>query len=257
MNVGILVDDTNIDKWQANAIEYLLENSNAEISLIIENNQGLNFDKYIHSMLDDGVWAFHEGIGLLKRKLGNYPSYREQVELLDVVNSEPVVLQCEPIPTNKIGVRFPESAVNFVSCEADVLIRFGFGFIVGGILTAPEYGVLSYHHGNIREFRGRPAGFWEFMSNQDSVGITVQQLTEDLDAGAIAAEKEVDISKLNTWQDIKHELFMQSYDLLLEAVRNTKSGDLQEVSARGNIYTRPTFKQYVAYIWQNYIHSQV
>ena len=95
------------------------------------------------------------------------------------------------------------------------------------------------------------------MSNQDSVGITVQQLTEDLDAGAIAAEKEVDISKLNTWQDIKHELFMQSYDLLLEAVRNTKSGDLQEVSARGNIYTRPTFKQDVAYIWQNYIHSQV
>src|SRR5664279_2933458 len=43
----------------------------------------------------------------------------------------------------------------------DVVFRFGFRIIRGGILNVARYGVWSFHHGDNREYRGGPPLFWE------------------------------------------------------------------------------------------------
>ena len=48
---------------------------------------------------------------------------------------------------------------------------------------------LSFHHGDMRKYRGQPAGFWELFNNEKEMMITVQILSEKLDAGIPIVEK--------------------------------------------------------------------
>ena len=99
----------------------------------------------------------------------------------------------EPAIVDGWKQRIPSEHAAYIGERADVVIRFGFGFLVGDVLSAPEHGVLSFHHGDITRYRGQPMGFWEFVQDEPVAGITVQQLTEELDAGTIAAFRAVTI----------------------------------------------------------------
>lgn len=36
--------------------------------------------------------------------------------------------------------------------------------------------MLSYHHGDMRRYRGQPPGFWELYNGEREIGVTVQRL---------------------------------------------------------------------------------
>jgi hypothetical protein len=82
--------------------------------------------------------------------------------------------------------RFPVDAIeNIRERQLDVLIRFGFNILRGEILTAAQYGVWSYHHGDNDYYRGGPAHFWELYEGNPISGVILQVLTEQLDAGKV------------------------------------------------------------------------
>ncbi|MFD1515820.1 formyltransferase family protein [Halomarina rubra] len=145
----------------------------------------------------------------------------------------------------------PQEAVDEIATNADVAVRFGFGFLVGPILTGLPYGVLSYHHGDLREYRGQPMGFWEFVHGQPTAGITVQQLTEKLDGGGIAASKTIPIDDLRTWEAVKRRLFAESEDMLLTAVETLQNDAVQEPEALGDLYTLPKGRPVATFALKN------
>ncbi len=53
------------------------------------------------------------------------------------------------------------------------------------MLKASKYGIWSFHHGDNSINRRGPAGFWEIFLKQESVGVTLQQLTPELDGGLV------------------------------------------------------------------------
>ncbi len=58
--------------------------------------------------------------------------------------------------------RIPEDKLESIrSHNLDVLFRFGFRIIRGGILAAARYVVWSFHHDDNLEYRGGPPLFWE------------------------------------------------------------------------------------------------
>jgi hypothetical protein len=67
----------------------------------------------------------------------------------------------------------------------DVLFRFGFRIIRGGILEAAQYGVWSFHHDDNLEYRGGPPLFWEIYERNPISGTILQQLTDSLDGGRV------------------------------------------------------------------------
>lgn len=69
--------------------------------------------------------------------------------------------------------------------KPDVLVRLGFRILSGPILTLARYGMWSYHHGDNRVNRGGPAGLWEVINREPTTGLTLQILSEDLDAGKV------------------------------------------------------------------------
>lgn len=98
----------------------------------------------------------------------------------------------------------PDDVVDKIIATSDVVILLGYGRILRGrILEEVEYGVLSFHESDIRRYRGRPGCYWQFLNREDVIGVTLQQLTEDLDGGNIVVCKYADISDARTYWDVK------------------------------------------------------
>ena len=95
------------------------------------------------------------------------------------------VLEAVPERT-KFTDRLDEDALQQIrSYRLNVLFRFGFGILRGGILGAARWGVWSFHHGDNRVVRGGPALFWEIFEGHPVSGTTLQILTEELDGGRV------------------------------------------------------------------------
>ena len=71
------------------------------------------------------------------------------------------------------------------SYKLDVILRHEFNIIKGEILKSAKYGIWSFHHGDNSINRGGPPGLWEIILGQPSIGVTLQQLTSELDGGLI------------------------------------------------------------------------
>ncbi|MDQ6666578.1 MAG: hypothetical protein M3Z23_19535 [Acidobacteriota bacterium] len=98
------------------------------------------------------------------------------------------VLHVEPI-TSRFVHRFPEDALESLRAqELDVILRFGFNILRGGILQAAKHGVWSFHHGDNDFYRGGPAHFWELHEGNPVSGVILQVLTEKLDDGYVLAK---------------------------------------------------------------------
>ena len=69
--------------------------------------------------------------------------------------------------------------------KIDVLIRCGSGILRGDILNASKFGIISFHHGDNKKYRGGPAGFWEVLNKEPSTGFIIQRLNNELDGGDI------------------------------------------------------------------------
>lgn len=250
LRVGVL-SDGEFCQWQINALNRMTE-AGAEIETVIVNESKNSRIRY-------NLWnapAYLPIAGsreLSVRFLGKHSYLRSvpqsNVELLDGVHR----VHCKPIPHPGLGQELPSDVIDGVCSELDILVRFGFGIIRGQILNAPTYGVFSYHHGDIREYRGRPAGFWEFMNDEPTIGVTLQQLTDELDGGRVIQVQEFEIGNSDTCQEIMRTAYCGSVDMLAEAVRTIHENEFNPTKpdSLGDMYTAPDSSAAVEYFYKN------
>ncbi len=132
----------------------------------------------------------------------------------------------------------------------DILILVGgFGIVKKSILEVPRLGVLSYHHGNMRRYRGMPPVFWEMYNGEDEVGATVQLLSTGLDKGLPVEEISVGIDRKDRLADVKSRLFSQSEPMMYKAVQKVSSNDFipEEITEFGALYTLPNLRQWIIF----------
>lgn len=133
--------------------------------------------------------------------------------------SEQVISQARVYPTNRGGIALSDQATERIAIQADIVVHHGVGILKGEILQCPEFGVLGYHHGDIREYRGPGYGFWEFMEEEQKSGVTLQLLNEELDEGKVVEISSVDISDTYTLSDVRRRLNIASVPLLAEGIK--------------------------------------
>ncbi len=110
-------------------------------------------------------------------------AFEEQdvTELLRGIPELPTV----PIKKGFVDRFSSEDIAHIRAADLDVLFRFGFRIIRGEILSCAKYGVWSFHHGDNRQYRGAPPGFWEIYEGNPVTGSILQVLTESLDGGRV------------------------------------------------------------------------
>ncbi len=130
--------------------------------------------------------------------------------------------------------------------EAIVMLG-GFGIVKEPLLSLAPCGILSYHHGNMRKYRGQPVGFWELYNGEREMGVTVQRLAAGIDKGTPIVEKTIPIMKGDRQDTLCSRALSESTGMMHEALQKVSQPDYQPTTIEkyGPLYTLPNLRQYI------------
>lgn len=144
--------------------------------------------------------------------------------------------------------RSPETAAQIKKYGLDVLLLVGgYGIIKEPLLSLPPAGILSYHHGNMRKYRGMPPAFWELYNGEKEMGVTVQILAPGLDKGIPVEEKTIAIRKKDSLKTLEARAYEESTDMLYNALKKLNSEQFvpTAIDKFGKVYTLPNLRQWL------------
>ena len=109
----------------------------------------------------------------------------------------------------------------------DVVVTIAYGQIVPQeVLDIPKYGCLNLHGSLLPKYRGASPIQTALMNNDDVTGVTLMEMTKEMDAGKMFAKKEVKILP----EDNNTSLFVKvgeaAADLIVEALPKYIDGEL-------------------------------
>jgi methionyl-tRNA formyltransferase len=123
------------------------------------------------------------------------------------------------------------------SSQPAAILKFGMGLLrIPPELPCP---ILSYHHGDPRKFRGRPAGFWELLQDESAVGQVVQILSDRLDAGPVVAYAETK-ALAHDYRATMAAAYAASPLILLQAIDNAVRGRVHSLEPSGRTHRLPS-----------------
>ncbi|HAQ65872.1 MAG TPA: hypothetical protein DCR43_08495 [Bacteroidales bacterium] len=149
------------------------------------------------------------------------------------------------------GQLFPElrfTMLNEAACEqlrqldADLMILAGYHQIVSSeVINLLPRGVLSYHYGDMRKYRGQPPVFRELLNGESSIGITLQQITAGIDRGAPVEEMSLSIAEGETLASLEQRILSASEMMMYKALCRYLDPAYApaNLSAYGPVYTFP------------------
>ncbi|WP_162138514.1 formyltransferase family protein [Halorubrum aidingense] len=174
-------------------------------------------------------WSFVIAERKFAEQVGLSDTEERRIPVEDVpVFEDSDVRRVEPIQDGAWN-RLPPDVVEEVGDRADVVVRYGFDLIEGDILTAPRDGVLSFHPADIRQYRGLgpPRAF---LDGQTRMGITLQRLSDEIDAGEIIAIEHRDLDDCLTLWDVYDSLRDVQPHLLAAGITNLRDPDFEPIN---------------------------
>lgn len=236
--------DHYLDSYQVRALETAVETTGIDVPLVIVNdesdpdydpaaeasavNDGLGLDAvrlFGRVLSRERAWALLIAEKKLAEELGLRPDRPRQRPVTEVdCLADAEFRYVDPLQDGD-WYELPENTVEAVAENADLAIRYGFGLLRGDVLTAPEYGVLSFHPADIRRYRGLgpPKAF---LDGREEMGVTLQRLTADIDGGEIVACAHEDVSNCRTLWECYDRLHDRQAELLATGIRNLRDPDV-------------------------------
>lgn len=243
-SAAILLDGQYVQRWQHRAVDKMVSEEEITVELLVINDVDPVEDSARLDLDDFTAWNLYRAV---QRRNSETPTYRERLHFSDLSWTESAtVMRCKPIH-NEFGNELPVDIIEKLR-TMDIAIRFGFGIVVGDALDAPTHGMLSFHHGDIEEYRGRPGGFWEFVNGEESAAVTLQRLTERLDGGEIVLRNPVDLTGTANWRDVQSRLFRVSDEMLAHSVRKIEEGHkTTHPETLGDLHSNPGWRGMLKY----------
>ncbi len=193
LRVGVMLDGPRAPRWVTKVIEEINATPFLQLSLVIFD---ATHGAVASSPRSWRTWVARQKAALPYRlwewyQAADYRRFRdERHDPFAPTDVAPAIggidtLHVTPLRTRFVD-RFAEADIERVkAANLDVMLRFGFRIIKGGILGAPRFGVWSLHHDDNRSYRGGPALFWEMYEGNVLSGTVLQVLTDQLDGGRV------------------------------------------------------------------------
>lgn len=146
-------------------------------------------------------------------------------------NMDKIRSECKKLKMNMIAVRDANSSGFIEKMRAmrpQLFIVAGYPTIFSeDLMKAAPRGVINLHGGPLPRYRGGSPLNWQIIRGEARVGISVIQLDEGIDTGAILAEGETEINSIDTISDI-HEWANEVFPrLVLKVLHQFDCGECQ------------------------------
>lgn len=220
--VALIIDGNSVMKWQMDALREIEDLINVRLILSCTNTKNKrnifkNFLYYVLNYLS------------LQNKLTRHVS---------VTYDDANLISFESI-YEKNWQKIPDDVGRLLSdSQIDLVIKFGMSLLrIEDHLTKCK--ILSFHHGDPAHYRGRPAGFYELLHGNSSVGTIVQELSNKLDAGKVWAICHSKIH-LESYKKTSLNFYANSKFLLKKALLNITNNEPLDLSTNGKNYRLPS-----------------
>jgi folate-dependent phosphoribosylglycinamide formyltransferase PurN len=238
MKIGILAKPV-ISGINLKVINTILEDNKFQISLaVIDFRPQLSFKKKVLKNIRRGrggyilIMFFNK---LFSKKEGSYST-------IDFCKSKGIDI------IETVSPYSSETTSRIREYKPDVLLLInGYGIIKKELLSITPLGILSFHHGNMRRYRGMPPAFWELYNNEKEIGVTVQKLEAHLDSGVPIEEKTYNIKKRDTLSSLNERIYNGSIDMMHKALIKLLDPEFKpdKIESFGKIYTLPNLRQWL------------
>ena len=172
------------------------------------------------------VCAGHEIVGVVTQP--DKPVGRKRI-----ITKSPVKMYAE---TNGIAVYHPRrirdaEAVAYISeWEPDLIVTAAYGQILPlELLEMPRLGAINVHASLLPKYRGAAPINRAIIDGEKVTGITIMYMTEQMDAGDIILQKEVEIGSTITAGELTDLLSEIGAELLVDAVALIAGGEVRAV----------------------------
>ncbi len=126
-----------------------------------------------------------------------------------------------------VGLRKPEAQADFAALGLDIAVVAAYGLILPKpILDAPKHGCLNIHASLLPRWRGAAPIQRAILAGDAETGITIMQMDEGLDTGAMLLQEAVPITGATTAETLHDALADCGGRLIVEALRHVEAGTL-------------------------------
>ncbi len=251
--IGILIQDfEKLDNWELRIIDEIKNNPSLELSLLIKD--GRNEVKVPKKKNVIGRILFRKQRKIEAKLYKRQYTIVNKDEIVQFLNQIKCIELC-PKRQGWLDIFSQKEAEIVKAYHLDIILRHEFNIIRGDILNAAKYGIWSFHHADNSIIRGAPAGFWEIILKQPVIGVTLQQLTSELDGGWV-----IDKGFYNCyWSYHKNNtnVLEGSVDILFKNIRLLQQNKLKLEKSTvyyNRLYSTPSLYFALKYLFKFYPH---
>ena len=143
----------------------------------------------------------------------------------------------EPTPVKKVALKYNISVYQpekirldyeyLKEINPDVIVTLAYGQIVPqGVLDIPKYGAINLHGSLLPKYRGASPIQAALINNDKVTGVTLMEMTKDMDAGRMYAKKEVAIDEDDNATSLFNKISIAAGDLILDSLMDYINGKL-------------------------------
>ncbi|HEY8191733.1 MAG TPA: methionyl-tRNA formyltransferase, partial [Alphaproteobacteria bacterium] len=145
-----------------------------------------------------------------------------------------------PVVTPKSLRRDDAAQAQFIALDADVAVVAAYGLLLPpGVLAAPRHGCLNIHASLLPRWRGASPIQHAIWKGDAATGISIMQMDEGLDTGAVVAMREIPITTESTAPSLHDELAALGATMITET--------LARLSTDGRLDAKPQPETGVTY----------
>jgi len=244
---AVLINGRSLKKWQAGAIQKLTDSGLCACVLFISNPGKTEPKQPLLKRFfkRDALFTF------LTNRI-----FRVTAEDICPIPEHIELIEAEPVEEGYSQFFSDEDLQKIKAAAPHFILRFGYNILRGDVLDVAPFGIWSFHHGDERQFRGGPFGFWEIVKKVPSTGVILQRLTAKLDAGHVLVRRAY-ITVFHSWKEMRERLLSENTDMPLQAVKRyiIQNESIPEVSrTKALIYKTPGFCRmtcFMAGLWMS------
>ena len=127
-------------------------------------------------------------------------------------------------------VRAPESIEAIRAMQPEVIVVAAYGQILPKeILALPKYGCVNIHASLLPAYRGAAPINWAIINGETRTGITIMQMDEGMDTGAVLLQEGIPIDPRDTAGGVTEKLSELGSWLIVDALSRIEGGILPAV----------------------------
>lgn len=139
------------------------------------------------------------------------------------------------------SVQEQETIRSLTDDPPDLLLSVFFNQIIPDQIIDSAKHAFNLHPGPLPGYRGYSPVFWQLYHGENEAGITLHELTDQLDAGAIYGERRTPVTDRDTFWSLYRRLATEGHELvsaLVNDLRNGKEPELDEPTSGGETHPR-------------------